>query len=227
MIKDMVSIVIPTYNGEAFIKECLESIAAQSVPHEVIVVDDMSTDKTAHIAAEMGARVIANDSRKGQVAGKNTGIRNMRGEYFLTIDQDDRLKPNALAVLLDEMSHSGAQIVMARLEDFAESEEDRAFCHREPFFGILTGAAIFKREVFDVIGLFDESIKTGDVIDLTDRCGKCGIAIHRTDSVTCERRIHGGNYGRTNREDEFKDYARLLRRRFLERTGHGDSGKDQ
>ena len=217
MIEDFVSIVIPAYNGEAYIGECLKSIAVQTVPHEVIVVDDLSTDETVRIAKEMGARVFVNEVHKGQVAGKNTGIRNMRGNCFLTMDQDDRLKPDALSNLLSEMKDSGAQIVMAKLEDFGQSAEDRAYCHKEPFCGILTGAALFKKEVFDVIGLFDESIITGDVIDLTDRCRKHGVQIFKSGKVTCERRIHSSNFGRTNQKDEYRDYAKLLRKQFLER----------
>lgn len=220
MKKGLVSIVIPTYNGEAYVAECLQSIAQQSVPHEVLVVDDCSTDRTAAIAAELGARVLVNEAHRGQVAGKNTGIRNMEGEYFLTIDQDDRLVPEALSLLLDELERSGASIVMAMLEDFPQTTEDRSFCHREPFRGILTGAALFRKEVFDVIGLFDESVITGDVIDLTFRCRKNGVEILRSDFVTCRRRIHGSNYGRTNQNDEYRDYARLLRRQYLEQMKH-------
>lgn len=216
MRKPLISVVIPTYNGECFIKECLNSISVQTVPHEVIVVDDISTDNTVSIAQEMGAKVIINNGHKGQVAGKNTGIRNMNGDYFLTIDQDDRLKTNALADLLNEIIESKAQIVMSRLEDFAQSVEDEEYCHQEPFYGILTGAALFRKEVFDIIGLFDESIITGDVIDLTERCKKNGIKISKFPKITCERRIHKANYGRTNQNDEYKDYAKLFRKQFLE-----------
>lgn len=219
MMKDFVSIVIPTYNGEAFLEECLRSIATQTVPHEVIVVDDLSQDRTVCIATKMGARVIVNDVHRGQVAGKNTGIRNMQGNYFLTIDQDDRLKPEALKALLEEIKTSRTQIVMSKLEDFGQTAEDYMYCHKEPFRGILTGAALFKKEVFDVIGMFDESIVTGDVIDLSDRCRRCGVEIHKSEIITCERRIHSSNYGRTNPKDEYRDYAKLLRKQFLEKIG--------
>ena len=168
MIKGLVSIVIPTYNGEQYIRECLESISLQNRPHEILVIDDLSTDKTVDIASEMGANVIIHDVHKGQIAGKNTGIKKMNGEYFFTVDQDDRLKPDALSILVEELQRNSAQIVMSKLEDFAETEEDEAFCHKEPFRGILTGAALFRKEVFDIIGLFDESIITGEVIDLTN-----------------------------------------------------------
>lgn len=216
MTKDLISIIIPTYNGEIFIRECLKSIAMQTVPHEIIIVDDMSQDKTVYIAKEMDAKVIVNDVHKGQVAGKNTGILNMEGEYFLTIDQDDRLKPDALMNLLNEIKCNDSQIVMANLEDFPQTDDDIPFCHKGPFRGILTGAVLFKKEVFDIIGLFDESIVTGEVIDLIDRCRKHDINIYRSDLVTCERRIHSKNYGRTNQKDEYRDYAKILRRQFLE-----------
>lgn len=226
MIKNLVSIVIPTYNGEKWIEDCLESISSQQVPHEVIVVDDISADRTVEIAENAGARVIINDVHRGQVAGKNTGIQAMLGEYFLTIDQDDRLKPDALKNLLGELNNNDAQIVMSKLEDFWDTPEDRAFCHKEPFRGILTGAALFRKQIFDVIGLFDESIITGDVIDLVDRCNKKGVAIFKSDKITCERRIHSSNYGRTNQKEEYKDYAKLLKKQFMERTGIEQSKKN-
>lgn len=217
MTKGLISIIVPTFNGENYIDECLSSIEKQTVPHEVIVVDDLSCDKTVEIARNMGAKVIVNDVHKGQVAGKNTGIRNMNGEFFVTIDQDDRFKPDILKELLKELEESNFPIVFSMLEDFAECEEDKTFCHKAPFRGILTGAAIFKKEVFDKIGLFDESIITGDVIDLSYRCQKNGIDIYNSNLITCERRIHHNNFGRTNAKDEYKDYAKLLRKQFLER----------
>lgn len=217
MKNGLISIIIPTYNGEKYIRDCISSIQMQNVKSEIIVVDDVSNDNTVRIAKEMGAIVFVNDVRKGQVAGKNTGIRHMNGEFFVTIDQDDRLKSNALFELLNALKGSHSRIVLSRLEDFAEREEDIQYCHTEPFRGILTGAAIIKKEVFNTIGYFDESVLTGEVIDLIFRCKKYGIKIHYSDIITCERRIHGENYGRTNQLDEYRDYSAILRKHFLER----------
>ena len=80
-MQDLVSVVIPSYNGEKYIKECIESIQAQDFPPQIIVIDDISTDKTAEIAHQMGCRVLVNEVHKGQVAGKNTGIREAKGNY--------------------------------------------------------------------------------------------------------------------------------------------------
>ena len=212
-MQDLVSVVIPAYNGEKYIKECIESIQTQDFPHEIIVIDDISTDQTVEIARQMGARVIVNDIHKGQVAGKNTGIREAKGNYWLTIDNDDKLVIGALRRLYDELQ-DGSMIVMSKLQDFAQTPDQQKFCHPEPFRGILTGAALFRKEVFDLIGGFREDIITGDVIDLTNRLKNHHIEIKTVDFITCNRRIHDTNYGRTNQKDEYKDYLKVLRERM-------------
>ena len=88
-MQDLISVIIPSFNGEKYIAETIESVQNQNFPYEIIVIDDISTDKTAQIAEEMGCRVIINKEHKGQVAGKNTGIKEAKGNYWLTIDQDD------------------------------------------------------------------------------------------------------------------------------------------
>lgn len=62
--------------------------------------------------------------------------------------------------------------------------------------------------------IFREDIITGDVIDLTNRLNKAGIEIKKIDFISCARRIHSANYGRTNQKDEYKDYAKILRERL-------------
>lgn len=217
-MNNLISVTIPSYNGEKYITECIKSIQTQGSPVEITVIDDISTDNTVSIARELGCEVIINTEHKGQVAGKNTGIKAARGNYWLTIDQDDVLTPGALKRFCEEFEQNqAAMIVMAKLKDFCspDTPQEAKFCKPEPFRGILTGAAMFKKEVFDKIGFFREGVLTGDVIDLTTRVNRAGINITNIDFVSCARRIHGSNYGITNRKDEYKDYARLLRDRLV------------
>lgn len=214
----LISITIPSYNGEKYIAQTIESIQSQNMNTEILVVDDISTDKTVEIARSMGCKVIINTKHKGQVAGKNTGIKEAKGKYWLTIDQDDILAPGALQVLYDEIEKSPEnKIIMAKLKDFCSPDTPKqvSFVKPESFWGILTGTALFKKEIFDIIGPFREDIITGDVIDLTTRLNKAGIEIKKLDYISCLRRIHNANYGRTNQKDEYKDYAKLLRQRLL------------
>lgn len=218
---DLISVVIPSYNGAKYIKETIKSIQVQKFPHEIIVVDDISIDKTVEIAKEMGCKVIVNKEHKGQMAGKNTGIKASIGNYWLTIDQDDVLVENALQMLYDEMQNNqNYKIVMAKLKDFCSSDtpQQLKFVKHEPFTNILTGSTLFKKDVFDTIGFFREDTITGDVIDLRTRLSAHGLTIHMADFITCRRRIHSNNYGITNQADEYKDYAKILRDKIKSRS---------
>ena len=216
---NLVSVIIPTYNGEKYIRDTIRSIKEQDVDValEIIVIDDISTDSTVKIAQEMGCRVIVNSEHKGQVAAKNTGIREANGKYWMTIDQDDMLTEGALKRLMDEFEKDPeTKIVMAKLKDFCspDTPEQVKYCKQNPFYGILTGSTLFKKDVFDIIGFWQEGVITGDVIDLTTRLLKAGISIKKIDFISCDRRIHSANYGRTNQKDEYKDYAKALRERL-------------
>ena len=91
-----ISVVIPAYNAAIFLPRCLESVFAQTLkPEEVIVVDDGSTDNTAALAAELGARVISRPNG-GLSAARNTGIENTSSEWIALLDADDLWAPEKL-----------------------------------------------------------------------------------------------------------------------------------
>lgn len=187
---NLVSVIIPTYNGEKYIRDTIRSIKEQDVDValEIIVIDDISTDNTVKIAQEMGCRVIVNTEHKGQVAAKNIGIREANGKYWMTIDQDDMLTEGALKRLLEEFEKdSEIKIVMAKLKDFCspDTPEQAKYCKPKPFYGILTGSTLFKKDVFEIIGFWQEGVITGDVIDLTTRLLKAGISIKKIDFISC------------------------------------------
>jgi len=91
----MVSVIIPTYNGEKTITRAIESVLRQTEgTFEILVCDDLSTDKTIEIVMEYGCRVFINDVRTGGPnKGRNTGIENAKGDYIAFLDQDDEWLP--------------------------------------------------------------------------------------------------------------------------------------
>jgi GT2 family glycosyltransferase len=95
----LMSVVICTHNGEATLTDCLEGVAALRYPaYETIVVDDGSTDATAAIAADAGARVISTPNR-GLSAARNTGAEAARGDIVAYVDDDARPDPDWLTYL--------------------------------------------------------------------------------------------------------------------------------
>jgi glycosyltransferase involved in cell wall biosynthesis len=99
-----ISVIIPLYNTEAFIKDCLDSLVAQTFSDfEAIIIDDGSTDGGARIAASyasMDSRFrLIGQPNKGLSEARNTGLKIMRGEYVTFIDSDDCVAPNFLETL--------------------------------------------------------------------------------------------------------------------------------
>jgi glycosyltransferase involved in cell wall biosynthesis len=91
-----ISVIIPAYNAARFLPRCLKSVFEQILkPEEVIVVDDGSTDNSAKVAAELGARVIRRENG-GLSAARNTGIQKASCEWIALLDADDTWAPEKL-----------------------------------------------------------------------------------------------------------------------------------
>lgn len=103
----LVSICIPAYNAERFIRETLESALAQDYPNlEIIVSDDASTDRTPEIVAAYennGVRLIRQAKNLGMTPNMNAAIRASQGKYAVKLDADDILEPNYVSSLVPIM----------------------------------------------------------------------------------------------------------------------------
>src|SRR5665213_984143 len=96
-----VSLVIPAYNEERYIKAVLDSVAAQTtMPNEVIVVDNNSTDKTATIARSYRFVKVVHETQQGKGYARYEGFLSAKSELIATIDADTLLKPNWTETIL-------------------------------------------------------------------------------------------------------------------------------
>lgn len=106
----VVSIIVPTYNVEAYIRECLESVAAQTYGGniECIIVDDCGTDNSIAVAEQFIAeykgcidfRILHREKNGGLSAARNSGTDAATGDYIFYLDSDDLLFPNSIADLM-------------------------------------------------------------------------------------------------------------------------------
>lgn len=94
----MLSVVVPAYNSEKTIGECLAAVKASEYgDYELIVVDDASSDATAAIAAKYADRLVVHPANRGRSAARNSGIDAARGEILVLIDSDVVVRPDTLA----------------------------------------------------------------------------------------------------------------------------------
>ena len=114
-MKPEVSIIIPTYNSEAYIAQALESVLHQTYSNfEIILVDDASTDSTLEIARSFDdprLRIISNKQNRGVSYGRNCGIKAAQGNWIALLDSDDWYAPNRLEKLLSVARQENADLV--------------------------------------------------------------------------------------------------------------------
>jgi len=126
---ERISLVLPTYNRAAALRENLARMLAIEDVAEVIVVDDGSSDDTPAVCAsftDARLRVIRHPHNRGVAAARNTGVETARGEWVLFGEDDCRFPPDYAAVLLREGQRHGADIVSAPLIHIAGSDADAA-----------------------------------------------------------------------------------------------------
>lgn len=213
-----ICVIIPVKNGEKYLKQAIDGILKQHMDVKIIVVDDASTDRTPQIAKELGCMVITHETTKGQVAAKNTGLKQTNQDYVMFHDGDDVMNEGALKTLYDALEKDpSAGAVMGKVRDFISpdiTDPASQSAKPKPYYGLFTGAVLIRRNVFDTIGLFDETLHSGEIIEWKNKMDAHHFPIKKVDVVTTNRRIHDHNFGKTHRITEFKDYAQILRQRL-------------
>lgn len=105
-LSPLISVIVPVYNGAAYLSECLDSLLTQTAPAlEIVLINDGSTDRTPDLCAayarrESRIRYISQENR-GLAASRNVGVRAAEGEYISFVDADDRAEPTYLVYLYE------------------------------------------------------------------------------------------------------------------------------
>lgn len=220
MDRPLLSVIIPAYNGAGFLAEAVESIYRQNYhPLEIIIVDDGSTDDTPRIAANFknGVRYIHQNHSGRPAVGRNRGVRESVGEIMGFLDQDDLWPANKLALqlppLLDDLSLDVILGHTQMLHLSSQVKGEREFeATSKPVNYMLLSSALFKKPVFEKVGLFDESLTYfGDDLDWFIRAKEQGVSVRQLKEVTLFWRIHKTNTSHTRPiRDHASGYDRAL-----------------
>ena len=197
VLRPLVSIVIPAYNGAATIRRAVESALAQTYqPTEIIVVDDGSTDDTAAALSQLGANVrCVRQPNAGPSAARNRGVRESRGEIIAFLDADDVWRPEKTARQVALLTSGGEETVCCVCDAELRQPDGRvessfrrvgivppagAAFWRNPGEVLATRFLLFNqvvavhRHAFEAVGGFDESFRLFEDYELALRLARLG-----------------------------------------------------
>jgi glycosyltransferase involved in cell wall biosynthesis len=174
-----VSVIVPTFDRAALLPRALDSLLSQTRPaDQIIVVDDGSTDGTPELLERYGPRLeVLRQTNAGVAAARNRGIRYAAGEWLAFLDSDDAWLPHKLERQLGSLTRSGKRIVHAdeiwirrgrRVNPMKKHAKAGGFIFERclPLCLISPSAVIIHRDVFQAVGLFDETLPACEDYDL-------------------------------------------------------------
>lgn len=112
-----ISVIVPVFNGEKYLSQCMDSLLGQNTPlYEVVVVDDGSTDDSGNIADRYAGKYpsvkVVHQKNRGVCAARNRGIREAGGDYIGFCDQDDMVSPEYYSILANLLTGCSADIAV-------------------------------------------------------------------------------------------------------------------
>jgi hypothetical protein len=211
MLSTGVSVVVPVYNGEAFVTDAVDSVLAQAdEAAELVVVDDGSTDSTPRLLASYGDRItVVRQPNRGLASARNAGIARASGSFLHFLDADDRQPPGFLAAFAAaaravpdaDVFHCGWRAV-----DFdgrpLYAQETPLALDADPFHELAVlgsphiGALGVRRAAIERVGGFDIGLDLQEDWDYWLRLAAAGAAFRGIAGIQLEVRRHAGSMAR-------------------------------
>ncbi len=215
-----ISIVIPAYNEEKTVRDCLNSVRSLDYPREllkVIIVDDGSTDSTPKLLDDYPDFAVIKGGHKGPSAARNTAVKTAEGDFVAFTDADCILPANWLKALLQEfISDDVAAVGGAQTPPAGESEFGRAVSRVLEALSFVGGYSrthkaprdvdhnalcnvIYRKRVLEELGGFDESLWPGEDVEFDHRVRKAGFRVRYNPNAVVEHYRPGSlkQYNRT------------------------------
>jgi len=240
-----VSIVIPVYNAEKYLKECIESALNQTYKNiEIIAVNDGSTDNSLQILNEFSNRIkIISKSNGGTASALNTGIRHMKGEWFKWLSADDSLYSNSVEELILEtkkLDNNKNYIFYSNYKIMnSESKVIKEFI--EPDYNDLTSfdfntflldhhigngtTSLIHKSTLDKYGFFDETIGYAEDYELWLRfCLLHHCRLHLISKILANYRVHKTQLSKDIHDERIKS-AEKIRKKILDKLDSSQRNK--
>ncbi|MDR0926259.1 MAG: glycosyltransferase [Ignavibacteria bacterium] len=201
----MVSVIVPLYNYQEYVLETIDSVVKQTYKDwELIIVDDYSTDNSYNVVRlhiqnlpNININLYQNERNSGVAAAMNHGLRYAKGKYILPLDADDKIAPIALEKYVAAAETNNADIAYSRSEQFQDANHiwmppAAHFFKYVPWRNLLQSASMYRRDILDTIGNYDEDFSTMQDYVLWIRFGIYGfLNVVPIDETLFYYRSHG------------------------------------
>ena len=198
-MSDRVSVIVPVFNGEAFLREAIESALAQTHPPlEIVVCDDGSTDATPRIARSLPV-VYLRQENAGVSAARNAAIERATGDLLALLDADDIWFPDKLAVQIEALAGDTSAFAICHFRFLLTSPGPPPpwFQRGDPeapepgFFA--PSCWLLPRRAWERVGPFRPDLRTAEDLDWFARAGDAGIRRVVVPRTLLLRRVHDHN----------------------------------
>jgi glycosyltransferase involved in cell wall biosynthesis len=215
-----ISTFMAAYNAERYVAQALDSVLAQTLPpDEIIVVDDGSTDGTADVLQTFAARIrIVRQQNQGPARALNVAIAASTGDTFAFLDCDDLWMPDKLRMQGAALSSERElEAVFGYVRQFATPDLDPNAVREylvpdRPQPGISKNALLIRRDAFERVGRFNEELTASDFVDWYARANVLGLRWRMLPEVVALRRHHPGNTTRLLRSRVEQETLQALKR---------------
>jgi glycosyltransferase involved in cell wall biosynthesis len=219
----LVTIVTPSYNQAVFLRRTIESVLAQTYPNiEYIVMDGGSTDGSREILAEYGERFAWQSARDGgQANAVNKGLALARGNILAYLNSDDTLLPDAVERAVAYFAaHPECDLVYGKayyidVDDAVTGEYRTTPYYYERLVAdnqICQPAAFWQRRIGDLVGPFDETLRTALDHDYWIRIDRAGGILQHLEEYLANSRMYMENKTMSLRETVFAEIFRVTRK---------------
>ena len=193
----IVSVIVPVFNGAATLLDAIESIRAQEIDLEIILVDDGSTDDTHAVIETLDDVIAIRQDNRGPAAARNSGLEFARAPFVAFLDDDDVWLPSKLRDQLALLAqHPDAALVLGYTSFQSLGPEHAWTPVAEPHLLYHLGAALCRRETFERIGMLDPALRSSEDVDWFLRVRDAGLGIIVSPDVVQIHRRNGANMTR-------------------------------
>lgn len=194
---DLVSVVMPVYNGAVQIGEALEALLTQTYsPIEVIVVDDGSTDGTVELVRTYPEVRLIQQANAGPAVARNNGVEHSQGQYISFVDHDDVWLPEKVQRQVDLLQANGGGFATCHVRyvlEVAPPSWFRGPADGTPVIGWVPSCWLMDRATWDKVGPFEPSFGHGCDTDWLARARNLHVATLVAEECLVNYRVHAEN----------------------------------